>query len=168
MPLNDIDYSQSMIYRIVPNDTNLKFCYIGSTTNFTKRKSRHKYICNNKNNKHYNINVYKTIRDYGGWDAFSMVLVEPFACNNNRELEARERYWYDYYSSFGYLMLNKQVPNRSHNEYNLQRLTCECGIESCNRNIANHRKTKRHQDLILKQQSINQSLEEVHTSQEEC
>ena len=48
MPKKEIDYSKTIIYKIVCNDLNIKDCYIGSTTSFTKRKNRHKSNCNNK------------------------------------------------------------------------------------------------------------------------
>jgi hypothetical protein len=35
MPKTNIDYSNSIVYKIVCNDLNILFCYVGSTTNFT-------------------------------------------------------------------------------------------------------------------------------------
>ena len=45
MPKTEIDYSKSVIYKIVCDDLNVKDCYVGSTTNFIKRKRHHKEAC---------------------------------------------------------------------------------------------------------------------------
>ena len=42
MPKNNINYSNTIIYKIVCNDLNVKELYIGSTTDFYNRKSNHK------------------------------------------------------------------------------------------------------------------------------
>ena len=42
MPKNNINYSNTIIYKIVCNDLNIKDLYRGSTTDFHNRKSNHK------------------------------------------------------------------------------------------------------------------------------
>ena len=42
MPRVPIDYSQTHFYKIVCRNTDIKDCYVGHTTDFTKRKNRHK------------------------------------------------------------------------------------------------------------------------------
>jgi len=42
-----VNYEKSTIYKIVCKDVNIKDCYVGSTTNFNRRKQEHKYNCNN-------------------------------------------------------------------------------------------------------------------------
>ena len=60
MPKINIDYSKNVIYKIVCNDENVDYLYIGSTTNFTKRKNCHKSCCNNINNINHNQkNIFK-------------------------------------------------------------------------------------------------------------
>ena len=49
MPKKIIDYSKTIIYKIVCNDLNITDLYIGHTTNFIKRKATHKSNCNNIN-----------------------------------------------------------------------------------------------------------------------
>jgi hypothetical protein len=95
MPRTAVDYSRTIIYKIVCNDTNVKDCYVGSTTDFSKRKYCHKSVCNKPNEKKINLKVYKMIRENGGWDNWSMVLIETHPCENKREAEKRERFWYD-------------------------------------------------------------------------
>ena len=68
MPRLEIDYSRMIIYKLVCNDLNILDCYVGSTTDFSKRKYGHKSACNNCKIKNYNLKVYKIIRENGGWD----------------------------------------------------------------------------------------------------
>ena len=90
MPKTKVDYSKTVIYKIVCNDENIEYLYVGSTTDFTKRKYTHKCCCNNETNEEYNQNKYIQMRNNGGWDNFKMLEVEKYPCNDNREAEARE------------------------------------------------------------------------------
>ena len=113
MPKVEVNYQNGLIYQIVCHDVNVKECYVGSTTNFVKRKSAHKSTCNNANGKCYNLNVYKFIRENGGWDNWNMVLIEYYACDNNLDLHKRERY----YVESKHAALNKNIPTRTLKEY---------------------------------------------------
>jgi hypothetical protein len=90
MPKKEVDYSKTIIYKIVCNDLNIKDCYVGHTTNFIKRKSSHK----NKSSK-YNLNVYHFIRENGGWDNWTMIEIEKYPCKDSNEARTKERYWYE-------------------------------------------------------------------------
>jgi hypothetical protein len=57
-----------IFYRISCNDPDIDYTYIGSTKNFKERKTQHKRDCYNENRKAYNLHLYKTIRENGGWD----------------------------------------------------------------------------------------------------
>ena len=89
MPITPIDCSNMIIYKIQHNDKP-ELLYIGSTTNFKMRKSKHKAACNKETSKGYNLLVYKMIRNNGGWDNFTMIQIKEFPCNNRRESEAEE------------------------------------------------------------------------------
>ena len=89
MPKKPIDYSKALIYSIVCK-TDETILYIGSTTNFTKRKNSHKNACHNENNKDYNYQVYVMIRANGGWDNFEMKPVKEYSCENNIQLVIEE------------------------------------------------------------------------------
>ena len=67
------DYSKTIIYKIVCNDLNVRDKYVGSTTNFTNRKSNHKKCCSNETSRDYNYKVYQMIRLNGGWDNWNMI-----------------------------------------------------------------------------------------------
>ena len=110
MPL----YQNSIIYKLCHcNDLENKNIYIGSTTNFTRRKYEHKNRCNNEKNIEYNLPVYQFIRNNGGWDEWKMIPIEVFPCNSKNELEVRERYHIELLKS----KLNKQKPTRSKKEW---------------------------------------------------
>jgi hypothetical protein len=93
MPRN---YQNTVIYKIVCNDLNIKDLYIGSTVDFKVRKSSHKKNCYDESNKYsYNYKIYKIIRDNGGWDNWTMLEIEKYPCNDNNEARTRERYWFE-------------------------------------------------------------------------
>jgi len=87
MPKQVMNYQNNIIYKI-QHKTIDELIYIGSTTNFAKRKYQHKSNCNNEKDKAYNTNKYVMIRENGGWDMFTMVLVKKYPCNDY--LEARQ------------------------------------------------------------------------------
>ena len=83
-----VNYQNGMIYKIAHRYS--PYVYIGSTTNFSRRKQEHKSICLNEKSKQYNQKVYQTIRELGGWDNFEMVLVAKCPCDDKKELHAKE------------------------------------------------------------------------------
>jgi hypothetical protein len=108
-----VHYDKSIIYKICCKDVNVKGEYVGSTTNFQRRKGEHKYSCIKENNKKYNLNVYAYIREHGGWDAFDMVEVERYPATDKANLHTRERYWIETLKA----ELNGKIPTRSLKEY---------------------------------------------------
>ena len=100
MPKTAIDHSNTIIYKLVhKEDYDNVNVYIGSTTDFIRRKNSHKNCCNNEKRKEYNEKKYKYIRDNGGWEEWNMIEVEKFPCNDKREAEAREEYWRCHFNS---------------------------------------------------------------------
>lgn len=114
MPRKQIDYSKTIIYKIVCRDLSVTNCYVGSTTDFICRKNSHKMECNCETHKQYNYKVYKTIRNNGGWDNWNIIEIEKYPCNDGNEARARERHWYETLKAD----MNGCVPNRSKAEYN--------------------------------------------------
>jgi len=160
------DYSKSLIYKIVSLDPEITDCYVGSTLNFKQRKASHKNNCNNSSQKAYNFNVYKFIREHGGWENFQMLQIEEFPCNTNHELALQERFHLEQLKA----TLNKRVPSRPFSEYsalhyqnNRAKITewqkekhaCPCGGCYTNCSKSQHFKTKKHQDY-LNQNDINE------------
>ena len=90
-----VNYGKSMIYKLCCKDPNIINIYIGSTTNFSRRKSQHKNTCNDVNSNDYNLKNYQFIRDNGGFDNFDMILIENVSCNSKIELLKIERKYID-------------------------------------------------------------------------
>ncbi len=94
MPKLPIDHSNTIIYKLVHNeDYDNVNIYIGSTTDFIRRKNNHKNCCNSEKRIGYNNKKYQYIRDNGGWDNWNMIEVEKYNCNDGNEARAREEYW---------------------------------------------------------------------------
>ena len=89
MPLNEINYQNTIIYKIQHTE-NEDLLYVGHTTDFTKRKSSHKITSMNPKHKQHGFKVYKMIRDNGGWDSFKMLEIKKYPCNDKHEAEAEE------------------------------------------------------------------------------
>ena len=113
MPRLPIDYSNTIIYKLCCNDPSIIDVYVGHTTDFTKRKQRHKQSCNNETNKAYNYYVYQFIRSHGGWTNWSMVEIEKISCIDSNDACKHERQHIELLGS----TLNKQVPTRTYHEY---------------------------------------------------
>ena len=100
MPKLPIDYSNTTIYKLVhKEDYDNANIYIGSTTDFIRRKNNHKTVCNSEKTIGHNDKKYQYIRDNGGWDCFNMIEVEKFPCNDGNEARAREEYWRCHFNS---------------------------------------------------------------------
>jgi hypothetical protein len=106
-----VNYNNSIIYKLCCKDIDVKEVYVGSTTNFIRRRQQHKDACNN--NVKYNYRVYQFIRANGGFENFDMIQIEKYSCDDKRELHARERYWIEELNA----TLNCLIPMRTHKEY---------------------------------------------------
>ena len=60
--MEDLDETITF-YMIYCKDENIKDTYIGSTLNYTRRKWQHKKVCNDENEKGYNI-ARRTVAKY--------------------------------------------------------------------------------------------------------
>lgn len=158
MPKNTIDNSKTIIYKITCNDENVTDCYVGRTTDITRRKYRHKHDCN------YNMNykLYQTINANGGWDNWTMSPLEECNCDTMIQAKIKEREWYEKLKP----NLNTNIPNRGPSEYyndnkskfieyannynkehkdiRYKQYSCECGGRYIHMNRAIHFKTKKH------------------------
>jgi len=112
MPRKAIDYTNTIIYKIVCNDLNIKDLYVGNTTNFNQRQTEHKRSCCNEAHKSYNYPVYQFIRLTGGWNNWSMIEVEKISCQDGNEARKRERYWFEELKA----NLNRLTPLRTEEE----------------------------------------------------
>jgi hypothetical protein len=176
MPKQAMNYANAVIYKIVCNDLTITDCYVGSTTNFTKRKHQHKSDCKSRNLK-----IYQTIRANGDWDNWVMALVEEFPTTSKLLLDQRERYWIETLNA----NLNCQIPARTlteyyqvnkeqfkiqqkqyyetnkvqiaerHKQYNIDnkdklnvKIACECGCVIIKKQLKRHQNTNKHIDAM--------------------
>jgi hypothetical protein len=95
MPRIAMNYAKVVMYHFVCQDPTQVARYVGSTTNFVKRKANHKSICNKADHKDYNRIIYQTIRDNGGWGNWEMTPLEEYPCDNHIQQQIREQYWLD-------------------------------------------------------------------------
>ena len=152
------DYSKTIMYKLCCNDYNVKKIYIGHTICWRNRKADHKRSCNNLENMSYN---YVYIRENGGWENWSMVMIEKYPCKNKREAEKRERELYDSYNetintnkpyiteeeriirdknnSCKYRLNNPEKVNK----YQYEEKICDiCGKTTNNKHYSRHKKSK--------------------------
>jgi hypothetical protein len=141
MPRLPINYSKTIIYKIVCNDLNITDCYVGHTTDFIRRKANHRSDCTNEKKGGYNSKVCKTMRENGGWDNCSMIEIEKYPCKDANEACAREREWFEILHS----NLNTSFPQRTKEEYryiNKENISGDKKVRvvcnTCGANISNH------------------------------
>jgi hypothetical protein len=95
MPKVDIDYANTLFYKISCKDTNITDLYIGHTTNFVQRKSAHKQ-CSKKN---YTCKLYNVIRQNGGWDNWRMDIIAYHECKDHYEARKKEQEYFILYNA---------------------------------------------------------------------
>ena len=90
----EIDYSNTIIYKIMCKDTSVQELYVGHTTNFVQRKHAHKQSCGNPKSPNHNCKLYTIIRENGGWTSWRMEIVNFFNCNNQCEARIKEQEYF--------------------------------------------------------------------------
>ena len=105
-----VNYTNSSIYKICCKNPSITDIYIGSTTNFTRRKQEHK---RRTNGVYCEIYIYQFIRENNGWYNWDMIEIEKYEATDKKHLETRERYWIETLKP----TLNKVIPTRTHKEY---------------------------------------------------
>ena len=83
-------FERSTIYNIRHAETGVVI-YVGSSTNFATRKTKHKYNCNKIGLSAYHLPVYVHIRANGGFDAYEIVPVEYLVLTCKVELQIAEQ-----------------------------------------------------------------------------
>lgn len=155
MPKKEMDYSKTVIYKLCCKNPEITDVYVGHTTNYTKRKCRHKCNCNNPNSRTYNYKVYQFIRDNGNWDNFSMIVIEEYNCSSRLEAEARERHWIETLNA----SLNCVIPTRTKKEY------MEVNSEKIKEQNKQYREQYSEKVKEQKKQYREQNLEKIRESQ---
>jgi len=99
MPKVDIDYSNTIFYKIYCKDSAIDDLYIGHTTNFVQRKYAHKQGSKNNKSSNYNCKLYKTIRDNMGWDNWSMEIIAFHNCDDLYAAKKLEQSYFEDYKA---------------------------------------------------------------------
>ena len=172
MPLNKINYDNTCFYKIVCKDLSIKELYVGHTTDWVSRKSKHKRHATKLNSNRSQCPVYTFIREHGGWDNFDMILLERCKCDDELDARKKERHYIEQLNA----SLNVYIPGRTKSEYYQDKkkytinkskkyyenntetckewkntlVECECGFNYTNANKARHEKSNRHQNLNKK------------------
>jgi hypothetical protein len=141
--------------------------YIGSTEDIRERIIDHKSNCYNINCDKYNRKVYKYIRENcDDWNEISFDILDVYDdISSDFKLEM-EQYYMDYFSNnlnMKRAKYDKNINNKKRrlklqndeeyrkkrNDRKREKVECECGIIVNRSNMSTHRKTKKHQQLML-------------------
>lgn len=87
------NYNESRIYKIYCTLSTINEFYIGSSTRYEERCMLHKSDCTNINSPRYSYKLYDYIRKNGGWENFTVEVLEKYPCKNRIELNIREEWW---------------------------------------------------------------------------
>ena len=152
MPKTDIDYSNTIIYKITCKDQEIKDVYVGHTTNFVQRKHAHKQCCNNP--KSSDCMLYKTIREKGGWSNWKMEIINFFNCHDHYEARKKEQ---EYFVSLNANLNSIEPmpkPKAKHvvvKPIKIKQICDVCNI-NCNtlKGLEHHNETSKHKKLLAK------------------
>jgi hypothetical protein len=94
MSKRDIDYSNTIIYKITCREKLVTDIYVGHTVDFVKRKNAHKLSCTHSKYKNHNCKVYQVIRANGGWTNWKMDIINVFDCKDLSEAKQKEQEYF--------------------------------------------------------------------------
>ena len=157
MSKTEIDYSNTIIYKITCKDPLVTDLYVGHTTNFVQRKHGHKQSCINEKSCNYNCKLYKAIRANGGWDNWVMEIVAFFKCNDLYEARIKEQ---EYFTSLNATLnslepLPKPKSIETPEEVNKEIVKKPYFCETCNvtlqdnQLLESHNQTKKHCKKVM-------------------
>ena len=130
------NYSKSVIYTI-KTDSGI---YVGSSCNFSKRKSAHKQIV--KNNWFKDRLLYKNIREND--KQYTIEIFKMYPCNNHVELFTEEQRIYK--------LLNPNLNTYECKNNVNDILTCDCGTTVRRDNYRRHLKSDKHIHFLINQE----------------
>jgi hypothetical protein len=94
MPKTEIDYSNTIIYKITCRDVVITDVYVGHTINFVQRKHAHKQSCKNMKSPNYKLKLYEVIRANGDWNNWKMEIINFFDCKDHYEARKKEQEYF--------------------------------------------------------------------------
>ena len=175
MPKIEIDYSNTIIYKITCKDSSVNDVYVGHTTNFVQRKHAHKQSCINDKSPNHNCKLYEVIRNNGGWNNWKMEIINFFNCKDHYEARKKEQ---EYFVSLNATLNSiepmpkpKIKPIKVKEIKEKQIFFCEiCNIHCDNLKLLEfHNKTKKHNKLSNIKNNIqisenNETIEKISSA----
>jgi len=161
MPKVDIDYSNTIFYKIYCKDSAIDDLYIGHTTNFVQRKHAHKQGCTNNKSSNYNCKLYQTMRDNMGWDNWTMEIIAFHNCDNLYAAKKLEQSYFEDYkatlNSIEPLPKPKPKPILMKYTHPNERPHCEvCDVYFGSNNLLDiHYTTNKHRKNVTRCESMN-------------
>ena len=128
MPKSEIDYSNTIIYKITCKNHQVTDVYVGHTTNFVQRKHLHKICCINNTSPIYNCKLYEVIRKNGGWSNWKMEIITVVNCSNHDEAIQKEEEYFNILNAT--LNINKPTLKSNIKNINIETNT-ETKINNC-------------------------------------
>jgi hypothetical protein len=184
--IKQIDYSNTIFYKIQCKDLSVTDLYIGHTTDFVKRKSTHKSSCYNKNNMAYSSKVYKVIRNNNGWDNWNMEIISFRNCDGLASAKKIEQQYFEEYKA----TMNSIEPSpkpktkcmtetKTYNNRmkytcvitnNIKRFVCDDCHFSCYKkgDYARHIMTAKHKLLVNENANVANEKNRVNNYRREC
>jgi hypothetical protein len=158
MPKTDIDYTNTIIYKITCKDPTVTDVYVGHTTNFVQRKHAHKQSCTNTKSRNYKCKLYDLIRNNNGWDNWNMEIVNFFNCKDAYEARQKEQEYFILLNATLNSVEPLPLPKPKPNNVTMDIKECEekkiyycehCDIHCYTNDLLNkHNDTKKHNAIV--------------------
>ena len=134
MQKEQIDYSNTLFYKIFCKDVSVTDLYIGHTTNFVQRKSAHKQSCLNPKSANYKLKLYNVIRENGGWTNWQMDIIAHHHCKDHYEARTKEQ---EYFISYNATLNSIEPMPRQKREDAVNRLSraSDCSAQLLCKNV---------------------------------
>ena len=174
MPKTEIDYSNTIIYKITCKNPAITEVYVGHTTNFVQRKHAHKQNCKNEKSPNHTCKLYKVIRANGGWTNWQMEIINFFNCADHYAARKKEQ---EYFISLNATLNSiepfpkpKIIVNNKVEKIKKPVYFCEtCNINCTNSNTFDtHNKTKKHEKNLIGQLDANSCEQPISPKQFVC
>ena len=145
-----IDYSKIEIYKISCKDVNVKYVYIGYSTNIYKKRYDHKHNSQLNTSSDF---LYSTINSNGGWENWEMSVLEKGKCTNKEEVNILIEKWKKMYRNES-IGTTEIAPNQNP-------LQCQYCLKSFSNksSITRHSRGRCKQHESLQQQQVIERLE---------
>ena len=118
--------------------------YIGSTCNLYNRISIHKSRCNNERDTRHNFNIYKYMRDNGGYDNFEYTILRVCEYEDKTERQKLEQSFINVYEPSLNTYNAKGLNLEKKKEWDNKKIECDCGSIVSQTNKLRHKKSKKH------------------------